>query len=398
MRAPVSRLRPIDLARTGTVGLRARPVRTMLTAIGISIGIAALVAVVGISASSKADLLAELDRLGTNLLQVRAGQTMFGDDSQLPDSATSMVRRIGPVENAASTATVSGATVRRTDLIDEAETGGIAVVAADLELLDTVTGELAAGRWLDSATDDAPAVVLGATAAERLGITSLAGSPMVWIGDRWWAVVGILEPVPLLSSLDANAVMGFPAAERYFDHDGTISTLYVRADQDQVNAVRNVLAATANPAAPSEVEISRPSDALEAKAAVDTRLRTMLLALGSVALLVGGIGIANVMVISVLERRSEIGVRRAVGATRRHVRLAFGVEAIVLAAFGGAGGAALGGLVTAIYSRREGVPLELPLEAVAGGVGAAVLVGAIAGAIPAARAARLAPADALRPA
>jgi putative ABC transport system permease protein len=391
-------MRPIDLARTGTVGLRARPVRTMLTAIGISIGIAALVAVVGISASSKADLLAELDRLGTNLLQVRAGQTMFGDDSQLPDSATSMVRRIGPVENAASTATVSGATVRRTDLIDEAETGGIAVVAADLELLDTVTGELAAGRWLDGAIADAPAVVLGATAAERLGITSLAGSPMVWIGDRWWAVIGILEPVPLLSSLDAAAVIGFPAAERYFDHDGTISTLYVRADQDQVNAVRNVLAATANPAAASEVEISRPSDALEAKAAVDTRLRTMLLALGSVALLVGGIGIANVMVISVLERRSEIGVRRAVGATRRHVRAAFGVEAVVLAAFGGAGGAALGALVTAIYSQREDVPLELPLEAVAGGVGAAVLVGAIAGAIPAARAARLTPADALRPA
>ena len=388
----------MDLARTGTIGLRARPVRTMLTAIGISIGIAALVGVVGISASSKADLLAELDKLGTNLLQVRAGQSIFGDASRLPDEATAMVRRIGPVEDAAATATVSGATVRRTDHIDEAETGGIAVVAADLELLETVAGTIDVGRWHDAATARAPAVVLGATTAERLGIDSLEGSPMVWIGDRWWAVIGILEEVPLLGSLDATALIGFPAAERWFDHDGTVSTLYVRAREDRVTQVRDVLAATANPAAPNEVEVSRPSDALEAKAAVDTRLRTMLLALGSVALLVGGIGIANVMVISVLERRTEIGVRRAVGATRRHVRMAFGVEAIVLAALGGAGGAALGALVTAVYSRREDVPMVLPTEAVLGGVAAAVVVGAIAGAIPAARAARLAPADALRPA
>jgi putative ABC transport system permease protein len=391
-------LRAMDLARTGTIGLRARPVRTMLTAIGISIGIAALVGVVGISASSKADLLAELDKLGTNLLQVRAGQSIFGDASRLPDEATAMVRRIGPVEDAAATATVSGATVRRTDHIDEAETGGIAVVAADLELLETVAGTIDLGRWHDAATAQAPAVVLGATTAERLGIDSLEGSPIVWIGDRWWAVIGILDEVPLLGSLDATALIGFPAAERWFDHDGTVSTLYVRAREDRVTEVRDVLAATANPAAPNEVEVSRPSDALEAKAAVDTRLRTMLLALGSVALLVGGIGIANVMVISVLERRSEIGVRRAVGATRRHVRMAFGVEAIVLAALGGAGGAALGALVTAVYSRREDVPMVLPTEAVLGGVAAAIVVGAIAGAIPAARAARLAPADALRPA
>ena len=391
-------LRPADLARTGTVGLRARPMRTMLTAVGISIGIAALVAVVGISQSSKADLLAELDKLGTNLLQVKAGQSIFGDDSQLPDVSTSMVRRIGPVEGAAATATVSGATVRRTDKIDVAETGGIAVVAADLELLATVNAEVANGRWHDAATAQAPSVVLGAVAAERLGIDSLAGSPMVWIGDRWFAVIGILDDVPLLGSLDSTALIGFPAAERWFDHDGTISSLYVRAREDRVNEVRQVLAATVNPAAPNEVDVSRPSDALEAKAAVDEGLRTMLLALGSVALLVGGIGIANVMVISVLERRSEIGVRRAVGATKRHVRLAFGVEAVVLAALGGAGGAALGALVTAIYSRREDVPTVLPMEALTGGVAAAIVVGAVAGAIPAARAARLAPADALRPA
>jgi putative ABC transport system permease protein len=394
----VSRLRTADLARTGTIGLRARPVRTLLTAIGISIGIAALVAVVGISASSKADLLAELDELGTNLLQVKAGQSIFGDASQIPDEATSMVRRIGPVEGAAATATVSHATVRRTDKIDAAETGGIAVVAADLELLDTVNATTASGRWHDAATARTPSVVLGSLSAERLGIDSLDGSPMVWIGDRWFAVIGILDPVPLLSSLDSTALLGFPAAERWFDHDGTISSLYVRAREDRVADVRGVLAATVNPAAPTEVDVSRPSDALEAKAAVDKGLQTMLLALGSVALLVGGIGIANVMVISVLERRSEIGVRRAVGATKRHVRLAFGVEAIVLAAIGGAGGAALGALVTAIYSRREDVPTVLPIEALTGGVAAAIVVGAIAGAIPAARAARLAPADALRPA
>jgi putative ABC transport system permease protein len=391
-------LRPIDVVRVGVGSLGARATRTVLTALGIAIGIAALVSVVGISASSRADLLAQLDKFGTNLLEVRAGQTLFGEDSRLPKDAPAMIRRIGPVDDVSATAGLSSATVRRTDLIPASETGGIAVTAATSSLLTTVGGTVAEGRFLDSSTQSLPAVVLGATAARRLGIESLAGSPMVWIGGRWWAVIGILDPVPLLSSLDTAAFIGFDAADDLLGHDGKVSTIYVRMDPKSVEAVRSVLAATANPSAPNEVSISRPSDALKARAAVDSGLRALLLALGGVSLLVGGIGIANVMVISVLERRTEIGVRRAIGATRRHIRLQFLTEAATLATLGGIGGVGLGCAVTAVYARRQNVPLTIPFPVLIGGVAAALVVGAIAGLYPATRAARLDPAEALRPA
>ena len=390
-------LRPVDVIRVGVGSLGARAARTVLTALGIAIGIAALVSVVGISASSRADLLAQLDKFGTNLLEVRAGQSVFGDAATLPKDAPSMIRRIGPVDDVSAIAGLS-ATVRRTDLIPSAETGGISVNAATTSLLTTIGATLAEGRFLDASTQSLPAVVLGSTAARRLGINSLVGSPMVWIGDRWWAVIGILNPVPLLGSVDVDALIGFDAAKNLLGHDGKVSTIYVRMAPKSVESVRSVLAATTNPAAPNEVSISRPSDALKARAAVDSGLRALLLALGGVSLLVGGIGIANVMVISVLERRTEIGVRRAIGATRRHIRLQFLTEAATLATLGGVGGVGLGCAVTAIYARRQHVPLTIPFSVLVGGVAAALVVGAVAGLYPATRAARLDPAEALRPA
>lgn len=389
-------LHPTDVLRVGVGSLGARAARTVLTSLGIAIGIAALVAVVGISASSRADLLAELDRFGTNLLEVRAGQTMFGEGSRLPDDAPSMIRRIGPVDGAGSVASLA-ATVRRTDLVPPSETGGIVVEAASTSLLGTLGGTVSHGRFLDAATERLPAVVLGSTAAKRLGIDSLRGSPVVWIGDRWWAVVGILDPVPLLSSFDSAAFVGFPAAHDLLGHDDTVSSIFVRIDQHSVEQVRGVLAATANPVAPNEVEVSRPSDALKARAAVDNGLRALLLALGGVSLLVGGIGIANVMVISVLERRSEIGLRRALGATRSHIRAQFVVEAAALASLGGVAGVALGAVVTAAYAAHQGWRVAVPASALAAGIAGALLLGAVAGLYPAARAARLAPADAVRP-
>lgn len=391
-------LRPVDVVRVGVGSLGARAARTVLTALGIAIGIAALVAVVGISSSSRADLLAQLDRFGTNLLEVRAGQSVFGDAATLPEEAPSMIRRIGPVDDVSAIAAISGATVRRTDLIPASETGGISVEAATSSLLSTVGASVAEGRFIGAADESLPAVVLGSTAARRLGIDSLSGSPMVWIGQRWWAVVGILQPVPLLSSLDSAAFVGFDAAHDLLGHDGKVSTIYVRMAPTSVESVRAVLAATANPAAPNEVQISRPSDALKARAAVDSGLRALLLALGGVSLLVGGIGIANVMVISVLERRTEIGVRRAIGATRRHIRLQFLTEAATLAALGGIGGVGIGGAVTAVYARRQHVPLTIPFSVLVGGVVAALVVGTVAGLYPAGRAARLDPGEALRPA
>ena len=393
---PPSRLRPPDLAAVGSLGLRSRRGRTLLTALGIAVGIAAMVSVIGISASSRADLLAELDRLGTNLLQVSAGQSAFGESSELPTSAPAMIRRIGPVESAAATRTVP-VTVRRSDLIDEAVTGGIAVVATEPELLATLGGSLTDGRFLDDALAAHPAVVLGAEAAARLGIDDLDGGPLVWLGDQWFAVVGILDPVPLAGDIDRAALIGYPIAQDLFGIDDAPSTVRVRTDPDRVEAVREVLAPTSNPEAPSEVSVTRPSDALAAKAQADEALTALLLGLGGVALLVGGIGIANVLVISVLERRTEIGIRRALGATRRHIRLQVLVEAVLLAAAGGVGGILLGSAVTAGYAASRDWTVSVPAAALAGGIGVALAVGALAGLYPAARAARLAPADAVRP-
>jgi putative ABC transport system permease protein len=392
-----SHMRFTDVLAAGAVGLRTRRLRTVLTAIGIAIGIAALVATMGISASSKADLIAELDALGTNKLEVRPGRDFSGGDATLPESTVAMIDRIGPVDAAAGVTSVSGS-VRRNDHVPEAETNGISVLAADNDLLGAVDGTVADGRFLDDAVDGYPAIVLGATAAERLGIRDIDARPLVYVDGHWFAVVGILDPVPLLPGLDAAGFIGYEIAELLFETDRSPTAVYVRTDPDQVEAVQGVLAATANPRSPNEVEVTRPSDALAARDAVDDTLTALLLGLGAVALLVGGIGIANVMVIGVLERRTEIGVRRALGATKRHVRLQFLVEAVLLALLGGVIGAVLGVAVTAGYTVARNMVLSVPASSIAAGVGAALVVGAVAGLSPAGRAARLSPADAIRPA
>ncbi len=390
-------LRPRDVIAAGAIGLRTRRLRTALTALGIAIGIAALVAVLGISASGRADLIAQLQRLGTNRLTVKAGQSFLGDDSKLPEDAAAMIRRVGPVESAAATTGVE-ASVRRTDKIPVGETGGITVLATEPELLAAVDGTVRTGSFLNAATAQYPTVVLGATAAQRLGIDDLDGNPVVYLGGQWFSVVGILDPVPLLPNIDSSAMIGYDIAHSLFRTDRNPSMVYVLTNPDRVDAVQSVLAATANPEHPNEVTVSNPSDALAAKKAVDQTLQALLLGLGGVALLVGGIGIANMMVVAVLERRVEIGVRRALGATKRHIRLQFLVEALLLALLGGVLGVLIGIGVTAGYTSVRSMVLSVPLATVAAGVGAALVVGALAGLSPAARAARLNPADAVRPA
>jgi putative ABC transport system permease protein len=390
-----SRIGAADVLRTGSLGLRTRRLRAGLSALGIAIGIASMVAVLGISESSKADLLAQLDELGTNLLRVAPGQSFFGDEAELPESAASMIGRVGGVERVASVRTLDDLTVRRNDLVDPVETGGISVAAADPALAETVAAQMRSGRFLDAATARYPTVVLGAGAADQLGINDTGSR--VYIGGRWFTVIGILEPVTLASGLDGTALIGFDAAQRWFGEDRDASTIYVRADPEAIaSGARDLLGPTANPDAPEEVEVSRPSDALEARAAAKTAFTSLFLGLGAVALLVGGVGIANVMVISVLERRSEVGLRRALGATRRHVGAQFATESLLLAAAGGAVGVALGALVTLGYAESRGWTTVVPPLALAGGLAAAVLIGAVAGVYPALRAARLSPTDALR--
>jgi putative ABC transport system permease protein len=383
------RLAPADVLRVGAVGLRTRPLRASLSALGIAIGIAALLAVVGISASSRANLQRTLDSLGTNLLSVESGQT-----DPLPDTAVAMVRRIGPVRDAAALRKLPDTLhVYRNDHIAPERTAGVIPYATDLNLPRTVGATVARGAWLNAAIATYPGVVLGASAAQRLGITD--PGPLVLIGHVRFAVIGVLNPVPLVPDLDSAALLGAPAARRYLAVPGHPTAIYLRAIDEQVTAVQAVLAATANPAAPYTVVVSRPSDALAAKLATERTFNGLLLGLGAVALLVGGVGVANTMVISVLERRAEIGLRRALGARRGQIRTQFLTEALLLALLGGVGGTVLGAAVTAAYAALQRWPFDIPLWTLSAGVGATLCVGAAAGVYPAIRAARLAPTDAL---
>ncbi|QKW35931.1 ABC transporter permease [Actinomadura sp. NAK00032] len=387
-----ARLGPGDALRVGAAGLRTRPARVFLSALGIAIGIAAMIGVVGISTSSRAQLQAALDRLGTNLLTVGPGQDLFGENAELPEQAVGMVARIPGVESASATATLD-VSVYRNDRIPEGQTGGIAVRAARLDLPATVGLRTAAGGWLNAGTAKYPAVVLGADSADRLGVA--APGVQVWLGSQWFTVVGILEPNELVPEVDSTALVGWDAAAVHLGFDGHPTTVFTRAREDAVEKVRDLLAATANPQAPTEVEVSRPSDALAARDAADQAFTGLLLGLGAVALLVGGVGVANTMVISVLERRAEIGLRRALGATRGQIRLQFLTESQLLAALGGVGGVAIGIAVTAVFAVSQGWPTVVPVWAMAGGVLATLLIGAVAGLYPAVRAARLAPTEAL---
>jgi len=385
-----ARLRLSDVTRLGGYGLQSRPLRAVLSALGIAIGIAAMVAVVGISASSHADLDRQLKTLGTNLLTVKPGKTFGGKDAQLPDTAVAMIKNVGPVLSATAIGMVPDAHVYRNDRIPVVETAGMSVAAARLDLLSTVSAELDHGTWLNAATERYPTVVLGARAAKQLG-----NPPTVYIGGRSWVVAGVLKEAPLAQELDLSALIGWPAATTYLGFGGHPTVVYTRSTESQVEAVQAVLAATANPESPNEVTVSRPSDLLTVQRAANKTFTALLVGLGAVALLVGGIGVANTMVISVLERRSEIGLRRSLGATKGQIRTQFVSESLLLSMLGGAVGALLGYLVTGTYAAIQKWPTVVPWWALVGGVGATVAIGAIAGLYPAIRAARLAPTEAL---
>jgi putative ABC transport system permease protein len=394
--APVpARLRPSDLGRLASVGLRTRKLRASLSALGIAIGVAAIVAVLGLSASSKAGLLAEIAQLGTNLLTVQNGQDLNGGTAELPLAAPGMIARLPGVQQVQSTGQVAGVSVFRSPLIPAIETNALQVQATSLGLPAAVGTSLARGRFLNPATATQPVAVPGAAAAQRLGIDRIYPGQRIVVGNTWFYVTGILKPAVLAPDIDSSVLIGYPAAQRYLGFDGHPSTIYLRANDNAVQRVDSLLAAQANPENPGNVQVSQPSAALVAQAEAKSAFNVLFLGLGAVALLVGAIGVANIMVISVLERRSEIGLRRALGATKGHIRVQFLAEAILLSLAGAIAGIAAGAAATAVYAHARGWATVIPPLAWAGGLAAAILIGAAAGLLPALRAARLSPTQAL---
>jgi putative ABC transport system permease protein len=385
-----------DLARVASVGLRTRRVRAALSALGIAIGVAAIVAVLGLSASSQAGLINEISKLGTNLLTVANGQTLSGDTAELPLAAPGMIARIGPVTAVEDAGRLSNVNAYRSPLIPPINTNALSVQATSLGLPGTVGTSVAQGRFLNAATAREPVAVLGAAAAGRMGIDRIYPGERIWVGGQWFYLVGILNPAVLAPEIDTSVLIGYPGAQKYLGFDGHPSEIYLRAQTDQVNAVHSVLAATANPEHPNQVDVAQPSAALVAQADAKGALNSLFLGLGAVSLLVGAVGVANIMLIGVLERRSEIGLRRSLGATKGQIRTQFLAEAILLALLGGAAGVAAGAVATIIYAHLKHWTAVVPTTAWAGGLAAAILIGATAGLLPAIRAARLSPTEALR--
>jgi putative ABC transport system permease protein len=394
--APVpARLRAADLARLAAVGLRTRKLRAALSALGIAIGVAAIVAVLGLSSSSSAGLLAEIQALGTNLLTVTNGQSFTGGTANLPKTSPAMITRLAGVTVVQSTGTIGNIDAYRSPEIPSIDTNALTVDASSLYLPASVSTSVAQGTYLNAATAREPVCVLGAAAAQRLGIDRVWPGERIWVASRWFYVAGILKPAVLAPEIDSSVLIGYPAAHTYLHYSGNPTTIYVRATDSAVNSVDNLLAAQANPQNPEEVNVSQPSAALTAQADAQGAFNVLFLGLGAVALLVGAVGVANIMVISVLERRSEIGLRRALGATKGHIRIQFLSEAVLLALIGGVAGVLIGGVATAVYASTKGWAIVIPPLAWAGGLGAALLIGAAAGLLPALRAARLSPTEAL---
>jgi len=388
-----ARLTPQDILRAGSAGMRSRPTRVILSALGIALGIATMVAVVGISASSKQQLLNELDKLGTNMLVVSPGTDLAtGKSIPLAGDAHGRVARIDGVEHVGATGALAYS-VRRSEKIPDIVTGGIAVQAATEDLLTTLRGSLRAGTWLNAATGRYPSVVLGDVAAQRLGVTT-AGQ-QVYIDGQYATVIGILDELPLAPEIARSALLGWEAAKRVLDFDGRPTRIYERSTDAKVDRVHALIPRAVDPETPHNVSVSDPSAGLQAKAATEGAFNGLLLGLGAVALLVGGVGVANTMIISVLERRYEIGLRRAIGATRGQIRGQFVTESLLLSGLGGVVGALLGAAVTCVYALSSHIPWVVPLWAVGGGFAATLVIGSIAGLYPAVRASRLSPTLAL---
>jgi len=387
-----------DLLSIAVGGIRARKVRTLLIMLGPVVGVAAMVGAVGLTESAKGDLKARLAELGTNLITAEAGASFGQQNPTLPKSAVSRVKAIESVERASAVAEVKGVvTLPSAAGASYYQTFPVPVLASDDKLPEVLEVPIRSGRWLakSDGANKTRAVVLGGGLADEYGV--LPGEiRTVQLNGIDYGVVGVLDRVPLEPSLDNAAFVTQWAAKHDFATDGAPTKMYVRARPGSTEATSKAIPTAVSLGGSGSVTTKIPSDALEASARADKTLQQTALFAGLLALAVGGLGIANVMSISVIQRSSEIGIRRALGSTRALIALQFLLEALFVGLLGGLVGAVVGVGIVYLVSAIAGWVVVIDYAKMPIWIGLAVGVAAVAGLYPSVKAARLEPLETLR--
>ena len=380
-------------------GLTARKIRTLLIMLGPVLGAAGIVAAVGLNESAKGDVRQTLERLGTNLIVASADGTFSGGEAPtLPEDAVDRALNVSTVDRVAGVTEIGSLTVLPSQGgRDFFRTIPVPALSSDQNLLEVLDAKMLYGRFINGADEDNyfRSAVIGQDLAGDYQY--LPGEVRtIDVNGEIYGVVGVLENVDLVPKLDTAVIIPKSAAEEDFDIEQKPTTLYVRSTEGTVDSTANALPVAINLGGNEGVTVAVPSDLLEAQGAVDTTLRNILFLMGGLALLVGGVGIANVMSISVIQRSGEIGIRRALGHTKVTIAMQFVLEALFVGVLGGLAGVLAGVGVIYLVSAVLGwiATLNIPLFLVAGGM--ALIVSVVAGLYPAWKAARLEPLETLR--